>query len=43
MKYCPNCGCPLQKTTYDRDWCPNCFKIIGKESSEEESDKRYIG
>jgi len=38
MKNCPNCGCPLQKTNLDRDWCPNCFKVIEEQKESEENE-----
>ncbi len=44
QKYCIDCGCPLKETTLDRDWCPNCFKIIGEEKeSDEDTKQSYIG
>jgi len=43
VKTCEDCGCPLKKTTHDRDWCPNCFKIVGEESGDEEGERNYIG
>ncbi|KKN67363.1 hypothetical protein LCGC14_0462270 [marine sediment metagenome] len=43
-KNCPECGCPLQSTTHDRGWCPNCFKAIeNEEPSEEDSYLGYFG
>ena len=43
-KYCKVCGCPLEKTTLDRDWCPVCFKIIEEETEEDKTKKRsYVG
>ena len=41
-KYCPNCGCILEKTSYGRDWCPVCFKAIEDEESTDD-DHSYIG
>ncbi len=42
-KHCPNCGCPLQRTTWGRLNCPNCGIIEEVEHSEEDSYGGYFG
>ena len=42
MKYCPNCGCPLKITSWNRYFCPNCGIVDNEESHQEDGEHSYI-
>lgn len=42
-EYCPYCGTRMQRTSWNRSFCPNCGIIEEIEEENDEKERRYIG